>query len=79
MAGFALKTNYFEFGNKIKQQISVTVTGTKFAPPYTCISMNDFETKFLEGQHLQPLVGLRYIDHILDTSGPMVKRVLRNF
>ena len=64
MAEFLLKNNYFEFGNKIKQQISGTAIGTKFAPPYACIFMNDLETKFLEGQHLQPLVWSRYIDDI---------------
>ena len=46
MAEFVLKNNYFEFGNKIKQQISVTAIGTKFSPPYACIFMNDLETKF---------------------------------
>ena len=40
--------------------------------------MDDLETKFLHGQHLQPLVRSRYIDDIF-SSGPMVKRVLRNF
>ena len=41
--------------------------------------MDDLETKFLHGQHLQPLVRLRYIVDIF-SSGPMrVKRVLRNF
>ena len=64
IAEFVLKNNYFEFGNKIKQQISGTAIGTKFAPPYVCIFMSDLETKFLEGQHLQPLVWLRYIDYI---------------
>ena len=64
MAEFVLKNNYFEFGNKIKQQISGTAIGTKFAPPYACIFMSDLETKFLESQHLQPLVWLRYIDDI---------------
>ena len=78
MAEFVLKNNYFEFGNKIKQQISGTAIGTKFAPPYAYIFMSDVETKFLESQHLQPLVWLRYIDDIF-SSGPMVKRVLRNF
>ena len=63
MAEFVLKNNYFESGNKIKQ-ISGTAIGTKFAPPYACIFMNDLETKFLEGQHLQTLVWLRYIDDI---------------
>ena len=61
MAEFVLKNNYFEFGNKIKQQISGTATGTKFAPPYACIFMSDLETEFLEGQHLQFLVWLRII------------------
>ena len=56
MAEFVLKNNYFEFGNKIKQQISGTVIGTTFVPPYACIFMSDLETKFLEGQHIQPLV-----------------------
>ena len=64
MAEFVLKNNYFEFGNKIKKEISRTAIGTKFAPPYACIFMGDFETEFLEGQHLQPLVWLRYIDDI---------------
>ena len=56
MAEFVLKNNYFEFGNKIKQQISGTAIGTKFALPYACIFMSDLATKLLEGQHLQPLV-----------------------
>ena len=64
MAEFVLKNNYFEFDNKIKQQISGTAIGTKTAPPYACIFMSNLETKFLEGQHLQPLVWLRYIDDI---------------
>ena len=64
MAEFVLKNNYFEFGNKIKQQISGTAIGTKFAPPYACIFMSDLETKFLESQHLQPLVWLWYIDDV---------------
>ena len=64
MAEFVLKNNYFKFGNKIKQQISRTTIGTKFSPPKTCIFINDPETKFLEGQHLPPLVWLLYVDGI---------------
>ena len=64
MAEFVLKNNYFEFGNKIKQQICGTAVGTKFASPYTCIFRNNLESKFLESQHLQPLVWLLYIDGI---------------
>ena len=43
MAEFVLKNNYFEFANKIKQQISRTAVGTKFAPPYACIFMSDLD------------------------------------
>ena len=64
MAEFMLKSNYFEFGTKTKQQISGTAIRTKFAPPYPCIFMSDLETNFLESQHLQHLVWLRYIDYI---------------
>ena len=64
MAEFMLKNNYFEFGTKTKQQISGTAIRTKFAPLYPCIFMSDLETKFLESQHLQHLVWLRYIDYI---------------
>ena len=32
--------------------------------PFACIFMNDLETKFIEGQHLQHLVWLQYIDYI---------------
>ena len=47
MARFVLKNNFFEFDSKIKQQISGTAIGTKFAPPYMCIFMDKFETDFL--------------------------------
>ena len=42
MAEFILKNNYFEFGKKIRQQISRTAIGTKFAPPYAGIFMCSF-------------------------------------
>ena len=62
MAKFVLKNNFFEFDSKIKQQISGTAFGTKFAPPCTCIFMDKFETDFLTTQNLKPWVWLRYID-----------------
>ena len=62
MAEFVLKNNFFEFDSKVKQQISGTVTGTKFAPPYPCIFMDKVEIDFLEMQAVKPL---RYIDDIL--------------
>ena len=64
MAEFVLKNNFFEFNSKIKQQVSGTVISTKFAPPYSCLFMDKFETIFLETQQLQPLVWFRYTDDI---------------
>ena len=64
MAKFVLKTNYFEFNGKVKQQISGTVIGTKFVPLYACIFMDEVETSFLETQEMKPLVWLRYIDDV---------------
>ena len=64
MAKFVLKNNFFEFNSKIKQQISGTAIGTKFAPPYACIFMDKLETNFLDKENLKPWVWLRYIDDI---------------
>ena len=64
MAEFVLKNNYFEFNGGVKQQISWTAVGTKFAPPYACIFMDQVETDFLQTQKFQPLVWFRYIDDI---------------
>ena len=43
MADFALTNNYFEFSEKVYQQTSGTAIGTKFAPPYACIYMDEVE------------------------------------
>ena len=48
MAKFVLKNNYFEFNGKVKQQISGTAIGTKFATLYACIFMDEVETSFLD-------------------------------
>ena len=64
MARFVLENNYFEFNGDVKKQIPGTAIGTKFAPPYACIFMDDLETKLLQSQSLQPLVWFRYIDDI---------------
>ena len=64
LAEFVLKNNFFEFNNQIKQQISGTAIGTKFAPPYACIYMDKTETDFLKMQEIQPFVWLKYIDNI---------------
>ena len=68
MAEFVLKNNYFEFNGQVKHQISGTAIGTKFAPTYACIFMDEIETKFLETQEFQPLVWFRYIDDVFFIS-----------
>ena len=64
LAEFVLKNNFFEFDNEIKEQISSTAIGTKFARPYPCIYMDKTETDFLKTQELQPFAWLRYTDNI---------------
>ena len=56
MTEFVLKNNYFQFSDKAYQQISGTAIGTKFAPPYACIFMDQLESKFTQTQKFQPLV-----------------------
>ena len=56
MARFVLQKNYFDFNGIVKQQISGTVTGTKYAPTYACI--------FLNTQEYLLLVWCRYNDDI---------------
>ena len=72
MTEFVLRNNYFEFNGQVKHQISVTAIVTKFEHTYTCIFMDEIETKFLETQEFQPLVWFRYIDDVLFiwTYGP---------
>ena len=64
MAEFLLRNNYLEFNEKFCKQISGTAIGTKFAPPYICIFMDEMETSFLKTQQLQLFIWLRYIDDI---------------
>ena len=51
MGKFFLRNNFFEFDSKIKQQISGTAIGTKFAPSYLYIFMDKFEKYFLTTQN----------------------------
>ena len=64
MADFLLRNNYLVFNEKFCKQISGTAIGTKFAPPYICIFMDEMETSFLKTQQLQLFTWLRYIDDI---------------
>ena len=50
MAKFVLSTNFFEFNSDTFRQISGTAIGTKFAPPYACIYMDQVEQKILATQ-----------------------------
>ena len=64
LAKFVLKNNYIEFNSKVKQQISGTAIGTKFAPPYACMFMDKVEASFLEAQEMKPLVWFPYTDDV---------------
>ena len=54
-AGFVLENNYFEFNGIVKQQISRTAVGTKFAPTYACIFMDKLETDLINTQEILAL------------------------
>ena len=62
MAGFFLENNLFEFNGGVKRQKSGTAIGTKFAPPYACIFIDEVE--FLKSEELQTFLWLSYIDDI---------------
>ena len=57
-AEFVLKNNYFEFNGQVKQQISGTAIGSKCAPTYACIFMNQIEIEFLDLQSNKSMVSL---------------------
>ena len=75
---FVLKNNIFELNGKFKQQFAGTAIGTKFAPSYACIYMDEVETEFLKTQELQPLIWFRYIDDMF-LYGVIVRMNLTNF
>ena len=64
MTEFVVKNNFFEFNGSVKQQVSGTAIGTKCAPTYACIYMDEVETEFLKTQENTPLAWFRYIDDI---------------
>ena len=45
MAEFVLKSNYFQFSDKVFQQTSGTAIDTKFSPPYAFTFMDQVEGK----------------------------------
>ena len=62
MVEFVLKNNFFEFNGSVKQKVSGTTIGTKCAPTYASIYMDEVETEFLKAQERTPQVWFRYID-----------------
>ena len=64
MTDFVLKNNFFKFNVEVKRQKYGTSIGTKFAPTYACIFMEEVETEVLKSQELQPFLWLHYIDDI---------------
>ena len=48
MAEFVVKNNFFEFNGSVKQQVSGTAIGTKCAPTYASIYMDEVKTEFLK-------------------------------
>ena len=52
MTDFVLKNNFFKFNSEVKRQKSGTTAGTKFAPPYACIVMDEVEIELLKSQEL---------------------------
>ena len=56
MAEFVSGNNRFDFNSKTYQQKSGTAIGTKFAPPYACIYMDEVEQKPLQTQSKKPVI-----------------------
>ena len=75
MAEFVLKNNYFQFSDKVYQKISGTAIGTKFAPPYACIFMNQVESS-CKLKSFNLLYGLGTLTKF-PSFGLMVKSILK--
>ena len=43
---FLLEKSYFQFNSDVNKKISETTIGTKFAPLYACIFMDELENHF---------------------------------
>ena len=59
MAEFVLRNNYFQFSDKMYQQVSGTAISTTFTPPFARIFMDQMESKFLQTKNFQPFVWFR--------------------
>ena len=64
MLAHVLSYNNFQFDSKNYLQVGGTAMGTRFAPSYANIFMNDFEERHVYSYHLQPVAWYHYIDDI---------------
>ena len=62
MAEFVLKNKFFQFHEKVSQQISETATDNKFAPTNTCVFKDNMETELLITQRNPTLIWYCYIN-----------------
>lgn len=60
-----LTNNIFEFNNQFYLQISGTAMGSRMAPAYANIFMDNFEKTHLPNAPIQPIFWKRYLDDIL--------------
>ena len=59
-----LENNLFEFNSTLYTQVSGTAMGSKFAPNYANIRMDQFEKTHLKNAPIKPLLWKRYIDDV---------------
>ena len=64
MLKMVLKCNCFRFDNEFYLQINGTAMGTRVAPTYAIIFMNNFESTYVYSYHQKPRIWYRFIDDI---------------
>lgn len=64
LAELVLRNNNFEFDGKHFLQILGTAIGTKMAPAYANLFMDELERRLISQARVKPYVWLRYIDDV---------------
>ena len=64
LAEVVLKNNIFTFRKKTLKQKPGTAIGTKFAPPYSILFMEELEEKIMKESEYKPYLWWRYINDI---------------
>ena len=64
LASLVLKSNYFEFDQKYYLLNQGTAIGTKMAPSYAILFLDEIESAFLNSVLEKPFTWWRYIDDI---------------